>query len=94
MIDPKKLGMAAQLIQNQLALEMDNRGQTRTNLVGLFIGIMVAAVVAIEVVIPIIEDAVASSNASGTTLTILGLISTFIALLLLMAVVSPLMNRM
>lgn len=54
---------------------------------------MIAAVIAIQVVIPVISDALASSNVSGITATILGLVTTFIALLLLISVASPLMRR-
>lgn len=78
---------------NLTKLKESNRGQTGTNLVSLIIGIMIAAVVGIEVVIPVINDALASSNVSGTAATVLGLLTTFIALLLLVAVASPLMRR-
>lgn len=75
-------------------LKPGNRGQAGGgNLVSLFIGVMIALVVAVQVVIPVINDAIASSNVTGTTATILGLVSTFIALLVLLAVVSPLMRR-
>ena len=76
------------------AVKSGKKDRGQTNLVGLFIGIMVAAVIGIEVVIPVINDAVSSSNASGTTLTILGLLGTFVALLLLIALASPLMRRL
>lgn len=72
----------------------DDRGQAGgRNLVSLFIGVMVAAIVAVQVVIPVITDAIASSNVSGIEATILGLVTTFIALLLLISVASPLMRR-
>lgn len=70
-----------------------DRGQGGSNLVSLFIGVMIAAVIAIQVVIPVINDALASSNVSGITATILGLVTTFIGLLLLISVASPLMRR-
>lgn len=57
------------------------------------IGVMIAAIVAIQVVIPVVLDAITSSNASGTTLTILGLIPLFAALLVLISLASPLMGR-
>ncbi|WP_148414920.1 hypothetical protein [Haloferax sp. KTX1] len=68
-----------------------DRGQT--NLVGLFIGLMIAAIVAIQVFIPVVNDAIASSNVTGTEATILGLLPLFAALLLLIALASPLMRR-
>lgn len=77
-------------MRNHLA---DTRAQGGRNLVSLFIGVMVAAIVAVQVVIPVISDAVASSNVSGIEATVLGLVTTFIALLLLISVASPLMRR-
>ncbi len=71
---------------------MDDRGQT--NLVGLFIGLMIAAIVAIQVFIPVVNDAISSSNVSGTAATILELLPMFGALLLLVALASPLMRRL
>lgn len=68
-----------------------NRAQT--NLVGLFIGVLIAAIVAIQVFIPVVNDAIASSNVSGTTETILSLLGLFSALLLLISLASPLMRR-
>lgn len=67
------------------------RGQT--NLVGLFIGLMVAAIVAVNVFIPVVNDAISSSNVTGNTETILDLLSLFAALLLLVALAAPLMRR-
>jgi hypothetical protein len=67
------------------------RGQG-TNLVGLFIGIMVAAIVGVQVAIPVVQDAI--SNLSGTEATVAGLIPLFIVLLLLIALASPLMRRL
>lgn len=77
--------------RNKSGLVMGARGQT--NLVGLFIGLLIAAIVAIQVFIPVVNDAIASSNVSGTTETILELLSLFAALLLLIALASPLMRR-
>lgn len=68
-----------------------DRGQT--NLVSLFIGLMIAAIVAVQVFIPVVNDAIASSNVSGTEKTILTLLPLFAALLLLIALASPLMSR-
>lgn len=67
------------------------RGQT--NLVGLFIGLLIAGIVAVEVFIPVMNDAVNNSNASGNTKTILELLGLFAALLLLVALAGPLMRR-
>jgi hypothetical protein len=71
---------------------MDNRAQT--NLTGLMIGILIAAIVAIQVFIPVVNDAIASSNATGTTKTILELLPLFAALLVLVSQASPLMRRL
>lgn len=63
------------------------------NLAGLVIGITISAVVAVAVAIPVINDVVASSNATGTTQTVLDLLDLFVALLILVAIASPLMSR-
>lgn len=76
----------------RMALAMDDRAQG-TNLVGLFIGILIAAIVAVDVFIPVIMSSKSDSNASATTLTILDLLPLFAALLLLIALASPLMRR-
>jgi len=68
-----------------------NRGQT--NLVGLFIGLMIAAIVALQVMIPVVNDAIASSNLTGTQATVASLIPLFAVLLLLIGLASPLMRR-
>jgi len=68
-----------------------DRGQT--NLVGLYIGLMVAAIVAVSVFIPVVSDATASANVTGNTQTILDLLPLFAALLLLIALAAPLMRR-
>lgn len=70
-----------------------DRGQMGGNMVQLFIGVMVAAVLGVQVVIPVINDAISSANVSGTEETILGLLGTFVALLLLISLASPLMRR-
>jgi len=64
-----------------------------SNLVGLFIGILIAAIVAIQVFIPVVNDAIASSSISGTPQTVLELLPLFAALLVLIALASPLMRR-
>lgn len=64
-----------------------------SNLVGLFMGLLIAAIVAISVFIPVVNDAIASSSVSGNTATILELLPLFAALLLLIALASPLMRR-
>lgn len=68
------------------------RGQS--NLVGLILGVTVATIVGVGVAIPIINDVEANTNLSGTTALIVGFLGTFVALLLLVAIASPLMNRM
>jgi len=76
------------------ALMTDARGQTGTgNLVGLFIGILIAAIVAINVFIPVVNDAIASSNVTGTEKTILDLLPLFGSLLVMIALAAPLMRR-
>jgi hypothetical protein len=71
-----------------------NAGRAQgTNLAGLFIGLLIAAIIAVEVFIPVVLESVNSSNASGTTLTILELLPMFAGLLLLIALASPLMRR-
>jgi hypothetical protein len=77
--------------QLQRDLRSDNSGQA--NLAGLMIGLLIAAIIAIQVFIPVVNDAIASSNVSGTTKTILELLGLFAALLLLVALASPLMRR-
>jgi hypothetical protein len=67
------------------------RGQT--NLVGLLIGLLIAGIVLIDVFIPVMLDSINSSNASGSTATILGLLPLFGGLLLLVSMASPLMRR-
>jgi len=64
-----------------------------SNLVGLFIGILIAAIVAIQVFIPVVNDAISSSSISGTPATVLELLPLFAALLVLIALASPLMRR-
>lgn len=72
-------------------LATDNRGQS--NLVGLFIGLLIAGIVAIRVFIPVISNAIADSNVSGTTESVLDLLPLFAGLLLLVALAAPLMRR-
>lgn len=74
-------------------LAADRRAQGSQNLVGLFIGLMIAAIVAVEVFIPVILDASANSNVSGTTGRILDLLPLFAVLLLLIALAGPVMGR-
>jgi hypothetical protein len=75
------------------SLGPSTRGQGGTNLVSLFIGILIAAVIGISVVIPVINDTIANANLSGTTATVVGLIPLFVALMLLVGLASPLMRR-
>lgn len=81
----------AQKVRNAEFMQRAERAQS--NLTGLFIGLLIAAIVAIQVFIPVVNDAIASSNVSGTTLTVLELLSLFASLLLLIALASPLMRR-
>jgi len=71
----------------------DGRGQMGSNLVGLFIGVLIAAIVAIQVFIPVVNDAISQSSVSGTAATVLGLLPLFAALLVLIALAAPLMRR-
>lgn len=75
------------------AFRTDNRAQG-TNLVGLFIGLLVAVIVVVQVFIPVVYDAIADSNISGTEETIIELLPLFAALLVLIALAGPLMRRM
>jgi hypothetical protein len=77
--------------QARMSLDRYNRGQT--NLVGLLIGLLIAGIVLIDVFIPVMLDSINSSNASGSTATILGLLPLFGGLLLLVSMASPLMRR-
>jgi hypothetical protein len=74
------------------SLATDARAQG-TNLVSLFIGILIAAVIGISVAIPVINDTIANANLSGTTATVVGLLDLFIGLMLLVGLASPLMRR-
>jgi hypothetical protein len=73
----------------------DKRAQQTggTNLVGLFMGLLIAAIVAVSVFIPVVTDAVSNANVSGNTATILDLLPLFAALLLLISLAAPLMRR-
>lgn len=65
----------------------------QSNLTGLMIGVLIAAIVGIQVFIPVVNDAIAASNLSGTTKTIVELLPLFAGLLLLIALASPLLRR-
>jgi len=69
------------------------RGQATMNISNLMIGVLIAGIIAIDVFIPTINSAIANSNVSGTTKTILGILGLFAALLVLISLASPLMNR-
>jgi len=66
----------------------------QTNLAGLVLGIVIAGIMGIAVAIPVLNDVINSANLTGTTATVVELIPLFIGLLVLVAVASPLMNRM
>jgi len=68
-------------------------GRAQGNLTSLVIGVLISAIVVIQVFIPTVQDALASSNASGTTLTILELLPLFAGLLVMIALAAPLMRR-
>lgn len=74
---------------------MGNRAQMggTGNLVSLFIGILIAAIIAVNVFIPVVNDAIVSSNVSGTEKTILELLPLFGSLLVMIALAAPLMRR-
>lgn len=88
------LARAAERLEMEVAIarRMGARGQT--NLVGLILGVLIAGIVAISVFIPVINDQIANSNVTGTTKTILDLLPLFAALLVMIALASPLMNRL
>jgi len=67
--------------------------RAQSNLTGLIIGVLISAIVVIQVFIPVVNDAVASSNVSGTAQTILELLPLFGALLVLISLAAPLMRR-
>lgn len=73
-----------------------NRAQG-TNMIGLFIGILIAAIVVVQVFIPVLLDQISTLSSEytdiGTTITILELLPLFGALLLLIAMAAPLMRR-
>lgn len=64
-----------------------------TNMVGLFIGLLIAAIVVLNVFIPVVNDAIDDSGITGTELTIVELLPLFAVLLLLIALAGPLMRR-
>jgi E3 ubiquitin-protein ligase DOA10 len=74
--------------------ELAKEKRAQSNLTGLMLGILIAAIVGVNVFIPVVNDAINNSNASGTTLTILELLPLFAALLILVALASPLMRRL
>lgn len=80
-------------IRERLFSSETDRGQMGTNMVGLFIGLLIAAIVVLNVFIPVVNDAIASSGISGTEQTIVELLPLFAVLLLLIALAGPLMRR-
>lgn len=63
----------------------------QTNLVALFIGLLIAAIVAMKVFIPVVTDA--ANNLTGTSATIANLLPLFAILLILIGLAAPLMRR-
>jgi len=82
-------GAAAQVDAKKTAYDYN-----QTNLAGLILGIVIAGIMGVAVAIPVLNDVINDANLSGTTATVVGLIPLFIGLLVLVAVASPLMNRM
>lgn len=80
-------------IREKLSFGMGNRGQMGTNMVGLFIGLLIAAIVVLNVFIPVINDAITDADLGGTEQTIVELLPLFAVLLLLIALAGPLMRR-
>ncbi|WP_225334256.1 hypothetical protein [Halomicrobium urmianum] len=78
---------------NKLSKLTPDDDRAQGNLTSLIIGVLISAIVVIQVFIPTVNDAVASSNASGTTQTILELLPLFGALLVMIALAAPLMRR-
>lgn len=64
-----------------------------TNMVGLFIGILIAAIVVLQVFIPVVNDAIADAALEGTVLQVAELLPLFASLILLIAMAGPLMRR-
>jgi len=77
-------------MEMQLRAKQD---RAQSNITRLVIGVMIAAIVVIQVFIPTVQSALDSANVSGTEATILGLLPLFAALLILIALASPLMSR-
>ena len=74
------------------SLRESDRAQMK-GLTGLMIGVLISAIVGVQVVIPVVNDAIASANVTGTTGTVLGLVPLFVGLLILVGVAQPLMGR-
>lgn len=73
-------------------MQNDDRAQGG-NLTSLMIGVLISAIVVIQVFIPTVNDAISSSSISGTAATVLELLPLFGALLVMIALASPLMRR-
>lgn len=80
-------------IMNEIRKRRRMGERAQGNLVGLILGLLVAGIVVIDVFIPTINNAINSANLTGTTLTIVNLLPLFGALILLVALASPLMSR-
>lgn len=79
--------------RSEAAAVLADRKAQGTNMVGLFIGLLIAAIVVVQVFIPVLNDSIANSSVTGTAATILELLPLFAALLLLIALAAPLMRR-
>ncbi len=83
-----------QALLNLMEMELRHkRDRAQSNITRLVIGVMIAAIVVVQVFIPTVQDAIESANVSGTEETVLSLLPLFAALLVLIALASPLMSR-
>lgn len=58
-----------------------------SNLISVFVGLMVVVIIAVSVVIPTINSTIASGNITGTPKTLLELVPLFLVLAILMIAV-------
>ena len=65
--------------EQAIAFGMDRRAFS-TSLVGAALGIVILAIIVLDVAIPVVQDAIATANLTGTTLTIANLIPMFFVL--------------
>jgi len=58
-----------------------------TNLVGVFIGLMVVIIIAVSVVLPTVQDVINQGNFSGTIATLLGVVPLLIVIVIVLLIV-------